>query len=86
MLVYENQFSSNCSPLLSVVVRQHITGIVDASPTSLFYCHVITEKPNVNVYLIEHNPLETYTICHFFHVTKLERTIPINVFPPAKSK
>ncbi|MFE6074709.1 hypothetical protein ACFVQB_09560 [Paenibacillus sp. NPDC057886] len=66
MLVYENQFPVNCFTLLPVDVKQHIMGIVDASPTSQFYCHVTTEIPNVNVYLIEHNPSEIYTICHFF--------------------
>lgn len=66
MLVYENQFPENCSILLPVDVKQHIMGIVDASPTSQFYCHVTTEMPNLYVYLIEHNPSEMYTIYHFF--------------------
>jgi hypothetical protein len=66
MLVNKNQFPANLSTLLSVDVKQHIMGILDASPTSQFYCHVITEIPNIYVYLIEHNPLETYTICHIF--------------------
>lgn len=66
MLVFENQLPAIFSNLLSVDVRQHIMEIVDASPISQFYCHVATEIPNVYVYLIEHNPLETYTICHVY--------------------
>ncbi len=66
MLVYENQVLANCLTLFPVEVKQHIMGIVDASLTSQFHCHITTEIPNVHVYLIEHNLLETYTICHVF--------------------
>ncbi|MHA7579005.1 hypothetical protein ACX12E_01295 [Paenibacillus vandeheii] len=72
MLVYENQFPENCSILLPVDVKQHIMGIVDASPTSQFYCHVTTEMPNLYVYLIEHNPSEMYTVYHFFSCDQID--------------
>lgn len=61
MLVFENQLLN-----VSSEVKQHITGIIDASPTSQFHCHVTTEIPNVYVYLIEDNPSESYSIFHVF--------------------
>jgi hypothetical protein len=66
MLAYENQFSTNDSNLFPSDVRQQLMGIVDASPTSQFHCHVTTEIPNVYVYLIEHNPSEEYSLIHVF--------------------
>lgn len=45
---------------------QHIMGILDASPTSQFHCHVTTEIPNMYVYLIEDNRSESYSIFHVF--------------------
>ncbi|MEK4277681.1 hypothetical protein [Paenibacillus sp. FSL R7-0026] len=66
MLVFENQVNEKALMGLNRNCKQHIIEIVDASPTSQFYCHITTEMPNVHVYLIEHNLLETYTICHCF--------------------
>ncbi|QLG38569.1 hypothetical protein HW560_10950 [Paenibacillus sp. E222] len=66
MLMYENQFSANGSNLFPLDVKQHIMGIIDASPTSQIHFHVTTEIPNVYVYLIEHNSSEEYSLFHVF--------------------
>ncbi|WP_342437969.1 hypothetical protein NSS79_01240 [Paenibacillus sp. FSL L8-0436] len=66
MLVYENQFPVKSPFKFPQEVHQHIMDIIDASPTSQFFCHLATEIPNIYVYLFEHNPLEAYTICHIF--------------------
>ncbi|ETT31694.1 hypothetical protein MKZ07_16640 [Paenibacillus sp. FSL P4-0338] len=67
MLVIENQL-----PNVSSDVKQHIMGIIEASPTSQFHCHVTTEIPNVYVYLIEDNPLECYSIFHAFSYDNID--------------
>ncbi|WP_440114479.1 hypothetical protein [Paenibacillus sp. QZ-Y1] len=61
MLVFVNQL-----PDVSSDVKQHIMGIIDASPTAQFHCHVTTEIPNVYVYLIEDNRSESYSVFHVF--------------------
>jgi len=65
MLVYKSQ-SIDLASKLPVEVQKHITGIIDASPTSNFYGHIKMEIPNAYVYLIERNQLESYTLCHVF--------------------
>ncbi len=68
MLVFENQLSD-----ISSDVKQHIIGIMDASPTSQFHCHVTTEIPNVYVYLIEDNRSENYSVFHVFSYDHIGR-------------
>ncbi|WP_025693311.1 hypothetical protein [Paenibacillus zanthoxyli] len=73
MIIYENQFQANNFNILPGDVHQHIIGIIEASPTSQFYCHVQEEIPNVYVYLIENNQLEKYSVCHFFSCDQIGR-------------
>ncbi|MCL6663498.1 hypothetical protein [Paenibacillus amylolyticus] len=62
-------------------VKQHIEGIMDASPTSQFDFHVTTEFPNVYVYLIEDNSLEDYSSFHVFSYDYVGQDYSFHCFP-----
>ncbi len=70
MIIYEDKLSTRTFPLLQhllpVHVQRHIVEVLDSNSTSHFYCKVEDNRPNVNVFLIEHNPEESYTTCHCY--------------------
>lgn len=70
MIIYEDKLSTRTFPLLQqllpVHVQRHFVEVLESNSTSHFYCKVEDNPPNVNVFLIEHNPKELYTTCHFY--------------------
>ncbi|AIQ70136.1 hypothetical protein [Paenibacillus graminis] len=70
MIIYEDKLSTRTFPLLQqllpIHVQRHIVEVLDTNSTSHFYCKVEDNTPNVNVFLIEHNPKESYTTCHCY--------------------
>ena len=81
MLIYEKKLSKNTFTLLEqlfpAVVQQHILEVIEASPTSQIYCKIENKVPNVSVYLVEHNHMELYTMCHFFYIRSDRRRLPV---------
>ncbi|MNI78480.1 hypothetical protein D3C73_1348550 [compost metagenome] len=70
MIIYEDELAPHTFPLLQqllpVHVQRHIVDVLESNSTSHFYCKVEHHAPNVNVFLIEHNPKESYTTCHCY--------------------
>ncbi|WP_339267040.1 hypothetical protein [Paenibacillus sp. FSL R5-0470] len=70
MLIYENQISNFPFTLLEnqfpIDVYQHIKMFLEASPTSTFHFKIEDKAPTYNIYLVEQNDAELYTVCHFF--------------------
>ncbi|SDM29388.1 hypothetical protein SAMN05428961_1135 [Paenibacillus sp. OK060] len=85
MLIEENQFLKNNYKLLetclSESVYQQILELIEGSPSSFFHWKVIEEKPNVDVYLIEQNTLEKYTVCHLFSFDQIGRDFSYQSLP-----
>jgi hypothetical protein len=76
MLIYENLFSMEVFPSLehffpALQLRRHIAELLDSSPTSQFCCRIEENIPNVDLYLIEYNQPESYTIYHLFTYDRL---------------
>lgn len=69
MIIYQDKLSSLTFPLLQrlfpAAVQRQIGEIIDLHSGSEFYCKVEENTPGVSVYLIEYNPAEGYSLCHF---------------------
>lgn len=75
MKIYANELSNSIYPsllqLFPVQVQRHIVEILDSGSTSRFYYKIENKTPNVNIYLIEINSIELYSLCHFFTYDQL---------------
>lgn len=47
-------------------IRQAVLAVIEADPTSKFFYKLFKANYQVQLFLIEHNPMEAFTVCHCF--------------------